>query len=156
MSTPYLLQEALVEEIRALFAESRFRNTKGEEAALNVYPQFLPGKQTGEVLERFPYAVVRIQEGTVPSLTGDETCNILIFFGLWDDSLDYQGYKDVLNAITRLKIHFEKKPIVGDRYRLDYPFEWAIDEDEKNHPYYFGAAQTTWVIPRAQQEVRYV
>ncbi|MEC2131638.1 hypothetical protein P9G84_22190, partial [Brevibacillus centrosporus] len=147
---------ALVKEIRALFAGAGFKNSKGEEVELNVYSQFLPAKRTGQDTDHFPYAIVRIQEGNIPSLTEAEACNVLIFFGLWDDSLDYQGYKDVLNAITRLKIHLFAKRIIDRRFKIEYPFDWAIDEDEKNHPFYFGGMQTTWSLPPVQQEVHYL
>lgn len=153
MATPFLLQEALVKEIRALFACARFKNTKGEEVELNVFSQFLPAKRAGQDTDHFPYAIVRVQEGNIPSVTDAEACNVMVFFGLWDDSLDYQGYKDVLNAITRLKIHLFSKRIIDRRYRIEYPFDWAIDQDDSNHPYYFGGAQTTWVLPQVQQEV---
>ncbi|MDR7318913.1 hypothetical protein [Brevibacillus nitrificans] len=156
MSTPYLLQEALINEIRALFADSRFKNSKGEEVELNVYPQFLPAKRSDEDNDHFPYAIVRVQEGNIPTVTDAETCNVLIFFGLWDDTLDFQGYKDVLNVITHLKIHLFKKRIIDQRYRIEYPFDWAIDEDDSNHPYYFGGAQTTWTLPVVQQEVQFI
>lgn len=156
MSTPYLLQLALVEEIKALFADTRLKNTKGEEVAMNVYSQFVPGKRSDQEDDPFPYAIVRVQEGNLSALTEPETCNVLIFFGFWDDSLDFQGYKDVLNAITRLKIHLFAKKIIDKRYRISYPFDWAIDEDEKNHPYYFGGMQTTWELPQVQQEVHFL
>lgn len=156
MGTPYLLQEALVKEIRALFADARFKNTKGKEVELNVYSQFLPAKRAGQDADPFPYAIVRVQDGNLSALSEPETCNVFIFFGVWDDSLDFQGYKDVLNAITRLKIHLFAKQIIDKRYQITYPFDWAIDEDEKNHPYYFGGAQTTWKLPQVQQEVHFL
>ncbi|CAJ1003881.1 hypothetical protein [Brevibacillus aydinogluensis] len=156
MSTPYLLQKALAEEVRALFSDTRFKNTKGEEVALRVYEQFLPGQLSDEDIDHFPYAIVRVQEGSISALSEPETCNVLIFFGFWNNSLDFQGYKDVLNAITRLKIHLFSKRILDSRYRITYPFDWAIDEEEKNHPYYFGGVQTTWELPQVQQEVNFL
>ncbi|MGG1442095.1 hypothetical protein ABE354_08550 [Brevibacillus laterosporus] len=153
MSTPFLLQDALVNEIKALFSTMSFKNVKGEETELNVFAQYLPAKQTDEDGEYFPYAVVRILGGGTSNETDAANCNALIFFGLYDESEDYQGHKDLLNVLRKLETHLLKKRIIDRRYRIEFPFDWSVYQDETTFPYYFGGAQTVWTLPAIRQEV---
>jgi hypothetical protein len=149
--TPYLLQDALVAEIKALFADTEFKNTKNEPTELNVYPQFLPAKQSEDDNEHFPYAIVRVLNGGTADEQEAATCKILIFFGLYDDDQNYQGYKGVLNMLRRLETHLFRKRIIDSRYRIEHPFDWSI-YDEDVYPFYFGGAETTWTLPAVRQE----
>ncbi|MEF3312616.1 hypothetical protein PV433_27370 [Paenibacillus sp. GYB004] len=149
--TPYLLQDALVAEIKALFADTVFKNSLNELGELNVYPQFLPAKQSEDDAEHFPYAIVRVLSGGTEDEQEASTCKVLIFFGLYDDDPNYQGYKDILNMLRRLETHLYRKRIIDNRYRIEYPFDWSV-YDEDAYPYYFGGAETTWTLPAVRQE----
>ncbi|WP_438770047.1 hypothetical protein [Brevibacillus sp. JB24b] len=154
MSTPFLLQDALVNEIKALFSIMSFKNVKGEETELNVFAQYLPAKQTDEDGEYFPYAVVRILDGGTPSQTEAATCNVLIYFGLYDESEDFQGHKDLMNVLQKLETYFFEKRIIDGSYMIGYPYDWSLP-DEPTFPYYFGGAQTVWTLPAIRQGVNY-
>lgn len=149
--TPYLLQDALVAEIKALFADTQFQNARNEPAELNVYPQFLPAKQSEDDEEHFPYAIVRVLRGGTQDEQEAAMCRILIIFGIYDDDPNYQGYKDVLNMLCRLETHLFRKQIIDSRYRIEFPFDWSV-YDEDVYPFYFGGAETIWTLPAVRQE----
>lgn len=150
--TPSLLQDALVAEIKAIFADKELKNAQNEPANLNVYPQFLPAKQSEDDADHFPYAIVRVLNGGTPDEENPSSCKVLIFFGLYDDDQNYQGYKDVMNMLRGLETHLFRKQVIDSRYRIEYPFDWSV-YDEDTYPFYFGGAETTWTLPAVRQEV---
>lgn len=154
MLTPITLQDALVDEIRALFAEQRFKSVTDPAVPLNVYPQNLPAKAGEDDEAHFPYCIVRVTDGKSEGEIGPANCSVLIFFGLYDDANDNQGYRDVLHALRSLETYLFRKRIIADRYRIEYPYDWSI-HDEDMAPFYFGGAQTNWTLPAVRQEVDY-
>lgn len=152
MSTPYLLQDALVKEIKAIFEDFETQNAEGNPALLNVYPQNLPTKKMEDDSEHFPYVVVRVNDGGINGENEEKKCRITLVIGVYDDSPDRQGYKATLNVLQRLETHFFAKRIIDDRYRIEYPYNWTL-HDEDMHPYYFGGVETNWVLPVVREEV---
>lgn len=153
MATPYLLQKALVEEIKVLFAGYETENAAGKLVPLNVYPQSLPEKTDEEDSAHFPYVVVRIVDGGIPSEEVAASCRMVIVTGIYDDNPDYQGNKTVLNILQRIQTHLLAKRIIDGKFAIQYPYNWQIYDDEDLHPYYFGGAETNWTLPAVQQEV---
>lgn len=152
MSTPFILQEALVDEIKALFAGTTFNNADGEDVPLNVYPQRLPAKKTENDDEHFPYCIVRVNGGGTVSEDESPSCKALIFFGLIDEDPNYQGYKDIMNALRKLETHLFSKRIIGRQFSIEYPYDWAVYEED-TFPYYFGGAETNWTLPAVLMEM---
>lgn len=155
MSTPYLLQDALVNEIEALLAGFETLNAAGEPATMNVYPQSLPAKVEEDDSEHFPYIIVRVVDGGVASEDEPDTCRIVLVVGVYDEQSDRQGNKIVLNVLQRIRTHLLSKRIINKQFRIDYPCEWSVYDDEDLHPYYFGAVETNWTLPAIRQEVEF-
>lgn len=153
MATPYLLQKALVEEIKVLFADYETENAAGKLVPLNVYPQSLPEKTDEEDSAHFPYIVVRIIDGGTGSEEEAAACRMVIVAGIYDDNPDYQGNKTILNILQRIQTHLLAKRIIAGKFAIQYPYNWQIYDDEDLHPYYFGGAETNWTLPAVQQEV---
>ncbi|EJW19147.1 hypothetical protein M5X00_17500 [Paenibacillus alvei] len=152
MATPYLLQDAIVRELQELFKDFELKGLDGDQAKLNIYPQFLPAKSSEDDLEHFPYIIVRILDGGTLSEEDAATCTIGLYIGIFDEDTNHQGYKDVLNILSRMEQHFLAKRIIDDRYVISLPFDWSV-YDEDIYPYYFGGAQTKWSLPAIKQEV---
>lgn len=153
MSTPYFLQEALVNEIEALFAGFKTENASGKLAPLNVYPQSLPEKQDEDDSAYFPYVVVRIMDGGLDNEDGAANCRIVFVTGIYDSNPNYQGNKTILNILQKIQTHLFSKRIVAGKFKIEYPYNWQIYDEEDLHPYYFGGAETNWTLPAVQQEV---
>ncbi|CAM3851317.1 MULTISPECIES: hypothetical protein [Paenibacillus] len=152
MSTPYLLQDALVEEIKALFAGFETENAAGLPAPLNVYPQSLPEKTDEDDSAHFPYIVVRIKDGGIESEEEAASCRIILVAGIYDPNPNYQGNKTILNILQKIETHLLSKRIIAGKFRIEYPYNWQIYDDEDLHPYYFGGAETNWTLPAVKQE----
>lgn len=152
MSTPYLLQDALVNEIKVLFVGFETSNARGEPATLNVYPQRLPDKQVEDDSEHFPYIIVRVMEGETAGEDEAATCKIGLIIGVYDESPDQQGHRTVLNILRRIETHLFAKRFIDRKYKIIYPYDWALHEEDVA-PFYFGGAETTWQLPAVRQEV---
>mgnify|MGYP001430203303 CR=1 FL=1 len=152
MSTPYLLQDALIDEIKALFVGFETENARGEPAPLNVYPQRLPDKQEEDDSEHFPYIIVRVMDGGTAGEDEAATCKIGLIVGVYDESSDQQGHRTVLNILRRIETHFFTKRFVDRKYQIVYPYDWTLYEDD-TAPFYFGGAETNWLLPAVRQEV---
>lgn len=155
MSTPFLLQEALVDEIKALFAGFETENAAGEMAALNVYPQSLPEKTDEDDTAHFPYIVVRIVDGGTVSEEEAASCRVILVAGIYDPEPNYQGNKTILNILSRIETHLFSKRIIAGKFAVQYPYNWQIYDDEDLHPYYFGGAETNWTLPAVQKEANF-
>ena len=119
------LQDDLVEELKTIFKDFRLKNPMGELSEINVFPQELPipapttppeeSEAAPELLEEglvedtdpvkvedpYPYAIVRIEDGEIKTIDGEQTITTLVILGVYDDSLKNQGHKDILNMIQK-------------------------------------------------------
>lgn len=150
--------ENLCREIMFLFKDFQFKEESGELTNLNVFSQSLPIPSGEDDPEPFPYIVVRAADGGKISPNSSETVRVGFVIGIFDESLNNQGYKDVFNIIDRIRQRFEKNPILCKRYcRLhseQYPIHWTTS-DEDTHPYFFGGVEMTFAIPTIEQEDTY-
>jgi hypothetical protein len=152
--TPVYLQEALVSEIKEIFKDDLFKDTTGAHSELNVYEQQLPVVESDEEPEQFPYVIVRIDTGKRPTDEDPNDISILVLIGMFNDSLENNGHKDVLNIIDKIKERFEKNPLLDHRYTFHQPSDWAL-QDEESFPYFFGAMNLNFYTPAVQKEDRY-
>lgn len=150
--TPLMLQDALVEEIKNLFAEDRFKAPGDRMVPINVFSQSLPIQESDEDEDPVPYIIVRlskgIDEGTAES---NNTVKLVVIVGLYDMDPNAQGHRDLLHVIGTLYERFQKKPCLAGKYVFTGAFEWAIQEDGY-FPYYFGVAEMLFNIPAIRRE----
>ncbi len=152
MTTPFLLQDALVDELKRLFADSTYLNAQGELVALNIYPQNLPAKDEENDRDHFPFVIVRMGEVTDEGNSVQSDCNMLLSIGVVDESLDLQGERTILNIIQRIRQRFIANPIIQGVFELDFPVQSSLFDDEDLSPYFFGYVNTTWKIPAIARE----
>lgn len=142
---PVLLQDFLVEEVKGLFDGLILKNVKGEEAPLNVYPQRLPARKRQKDTDLYPFLVVKLQDGEDQTELDPNQCRVLFYCGIFDDTDDYQGYRDSLNVMQKIYDHLMRKRIFDKNYIVEYPIKWSVT-DEDYYPYFYAGLETTWVV----------
>src|SRR5690554_739795 len=145
---PIELQDFLVSEIKDLFDGYQLKNTSGESSPLHVYPQYLPSGSTQEETDHFPYVRVTLVDGEDDSPSDSNQCRIILLVGVWDDSIDNQGYRDMCSIVQKTYTHLMRHRVFENRYEMTYPIRWSVaDEDLKETwPFFFGALETTWTL----------
>ncbi|MGB8452733.1 MAG: hypothetical protein WCD89_10400 [Anaerocolumna sp.] len=147
---PFFLQQALVKELKALFKGYKLINSKNELIDINVFSQHLPYRRKEDDKPPFPYILVCLEEGEIPN-TEDYNVKIYLVIGVHDLNENAQGDMEVINIITTIYEHLFNKIIIDDRYEIDYPFKWAI-QDEDTFPKFFGGAETNWKLKTMKQK----
>ena len=46
-----------------------------------------------------------------------------------------EGYKDLLNLITRIRIELSQNPIILEKVNINKPIKWSMDK-EQSYPYW--------------------
>lgn len=165
--TPLDLQDDLVAELKELFQPFLYKvpmdledlDTEDGEAAastkrvpLNVYSQALPVQQSDEEEDPVPYLIVRLSSGEDHGGESSfNTVKLVIIIGIWDDALDNQGHRDVLNIIQKIYERFSKNPCLNHRSVYTGEFNWAAQEDGY-FPYFFGACSMSFNIAAIRRE----
>lgn len=153
------LEDALVEFIAMNTSELRYRsnNETRRMVAPTVYAAFVPRNTVGEVIPGeitvYPAVIVRAKSG-VQALTY-ERVTVEILIGVWDDNLDQQGSRDVLQLVERIKQRIRETDIIRQRFRVKMPLNWQVNKragsgptgDYNSYPYYFAEMQVDFELP---------
>lgn len=152
--TPSKLQDTLSEYLKNELSGFQLKNVKGDIVPLNIYKQNLPAKKSAKDTEHFPFILARISDGEFQDdqeNTEKNTCKICLIIGIYDDSEDYQGEKDVENIIEKIVIGLKKKKFLNGQFELINPLRWTI-HDEDTYPNFYGGVETNWNLPLIQME----
>lgn len=170
------LQDDLVEELKKIFDGFRLKNPLGELSPVNVYAQSLPipapvppPEETDPELaeeglidtdpvkteDPYPYAIVRVTDGKIENIDGDQAVTVFIILGVFDDNLNNQGHKDVLNMIQRIYERFAKNAILAGKYECEHPMQWSLQEEE-SFPYFIGGVGLTFNTLPIRREDPYI
>ncbi|MDR1875783.1 MAG: hypothetical protein LBQ90_12325, partial [Synergistaceae bacterium] len=97
----------------------------------------------------FPCLIVKVDEGTDKEENAPDATRIgvRILIGTYDDAPDYQGYRDVLNIMERIRLELLTTRYLARKYRLEMPFKWYLFEDQP-WPVFFGCLETVWETGR--------
>ncbi|MCI8950040.1 MAG: hypothetical protein HFG49_08365 [Lachnospiraceae bacterium] len=174
--TPLFFQEALKKEMEEMTKDMRFCQQRSQErVSLNVFCQSLPipGKKntqedTGMDFDTidyidgqeeaaafpFPWCLVKIDGGHIPKVNDRQEVQVAVCFGIFNDSLENQGHKEVLNLIQNVYERFSVNPILDGQYTCSGEFEWAL-QDEDTYPYFFGAIGTTFWFSGFRREIKW-
>jgi hypothetical protein len=159
------LQDALAARLRELFIDYALPTKNGTEQIVKVFSQYLPqpkgptvrprgenteeGQEEGygpeDFEENFPCAVVKFDEGEDKEENAPDATRIAvrILVGVYDDSPDNQGYRDVMNIVERIRLELLSVRYLERKYRLETPFKWYLFE-EWSWPIFFGQIETVW------------
>lgn len=157
MTTPIILQDALVEEIKRLFKDYLYKQPgTNERVPINVFPQNIPVPESDDEDDPIPYIIVRVNKGNDEGTRdSNHTVKILFIIGIWDDARDAQGHRDVLNIIHKVYARFKITPNLNNIAVCTGGFDWALQEDGY-YPYFFGACSLDFHIAALRREDEFV
>lgn len=150
--TPLDLQDELVEELKRLLSGYLYKTPAGERVPMHVYAQNIPVNETDDDEDHVPYIIVRLisgkDDGTMDSFN---TVKLVVIIATWDDALDSQGHRDVMNIIQKVYQRFQTNPNLNGKAAYSGAFNWAMQEDDY-YPYYFGACSLDFHIAAIRRE----
>lgn len=150
--TPLMLQDELVEEMKRLLSDYLYKTPSGERIPINVYPQNIPVNETDDDEDPIPYIIVRLNSGDDPGTRDSfNTVKLVLIVGIWDDSLDNQGHRDVLNIFQKVYERFHTNPNLNNKAVYAGEFNWAL-QDDAYYPYTFGACSLSFHIAAIRRE----
>jgi hypothetical protein len=163
------LLDALVTRFQEQFSNYALPTKGGEVKNIKVFSQYLPQpkgptiKPRGEVSEEdsndvygpedfeanFPCVIVKLDEGTDKEENTADATRIAarILVGVYDETPDCQGYRDVMNIIETIRQDLLTTRYLERKYRLEMPFKWYLFEDQP-WPVFFGQIETVWETGR--------
>lgn len=155
--TQEFMQDAIVEDLRALFQGYKVKNSNGTERAVNVYAQDVPIREGEDETEEAdllpePYVVVRTAKGNLPDQDQRQEISVILIVCVCDENRDRQGHRDVLHIVNEILRRYGKNDVVGKKYQIKYPIPWET-QTEDTHPYYFAAMALTFAAPGIFKEV---
>lgn len=155
--TQVLLQDAVVEELKALFQHHKLKNSMGIEREIQVYPQDLPIREdTDEPQDQKappePYVVVRIRRGKTQDDDSPQIIEMVLVACVYDQDRNRQGYRDAMHIINEIYHHYSVNAVIGRKWEALYPMEWTTQEED-THPYYFAALSLRIQAPAVYKEV---
>lgn len=153
--TPLELQDELVEEFKKLFEDYTHKTPAGDRIPLNVYSQHIPINETDEEEDPVPYIIVRLSTGDDDGTRdSNNRVNIVIIVGIFDDGLEAQGHRDIMNIIQKIYDRFHRNPNLNNKAAYTGEFHWAAQEDNY-YPFYFGACSISFYIAAIRREDEY-
>lgn len=150
--TPLELQGELVDEMKRILDGYLYKNPKGDRVPIQVFVQNIPMNEVDEEEDPIPYLIVRLNSGEDEG--GRESFNtvsLVFIIGVWDDSLEAQGHRDVMNIIQKIYQRFHENPDLNRKAAYVGDFKWAMQEDSY-FPYSFGACHLKFRIAAIRRE----
>lgn len=138
------LVDALIERIKSVNDGFKYKSPDPKITDLvdvNYFDFDLPAKRS-KPLDGFPYIITRTTDGKAQA-RDDNIVNITMVIGVYDDDLNYQGYRDAVLIMMRLRQDFFKNPIINNGAVFDKTFDWIMIEDQA-YPYFKLAIMTGW------------
>lgn len=150
--TPLELQDELTGEVSRILDGYTYKTPNGERVPINVFAQNIPMNETDDEDDPVPYIIVRLSSGEDDGTRDSfNTVSIVVIVGIWDDALDVQGHRDVMNIIQKIYQRFHENPDLNSKAAYAGEFSWAIQDDEY-YPYSFGACHMKFHIAAVRRE----
>ena len=109
--TPLDLQNELIEEIKSLLSDYRYKAPGGKRVQMNAFAQNLPINETDDEADPVPYIIVRLNKGKDDGTRdSNNVVSLVIVVCTWDDDLNAQGHRDVANIIQKIYERFHTNP----------------------------------------------
>lgn len=152
--TVFYLQEDLIDELKKVFKGFKLKDPYGNESDINIFSQNLPLINIDEEEEPFPYIIVRVTEGAINDIESEQELTTQLLVGIYDDSQEANGHKDILNIIQKMHKRFFKNNVLANKYVMQTPFKWVLQEEDTN-PYYFGGIEVSWKTRTIEKEDKF-
>ena len=159
------LQDAIIAHLQELFKDYTLNAKGGGRQQVKVFSQYLPqpkeamvkpkgedpielqGYGPADIEANFPCIIVMLMDGQdkEEGELDQARINVNLLVGVYDESPDCQGYRDVMNIIETARQGFLSLPyrILGKKYKLELPMKWSLFE-EQPWPVYFGVIEMVW------------
>lgn len=155
--TQEFLLDAVVADLRDVFKRHRLKNSAGAERAVQVYAQDVPVRADDDEGENReappePYVLVRIRGGKTEDDGAPQVIDAAVVACVYDEDENRQGFRDALHIINTIYRHYSADAVIGRRWEVLYPMEWATQEED-THPYYFAGMSLRIQAPAVHKEV---
>lgn len=150
--TPEMFQDDMIDELKKLLKNRKWKYPDGTEGQFHFYAQNIPVEESDDDADPIPYIIVRLTKGNDAGGGQDNyVCKIIVIIGIYNPDKNAQGHRDLLSVINLMYERFEKNTGLAGKYTFLGNFDWNIQEDGY-HPYYFGAVQMDFALPRIRRE----
>ena len=141
--TPLLLLTELKKFIEGVVKDySLETQEKGKRKEPQVVEGYLPPKKATDIPD-FPYVIVRLMDGT--DTDSEAKVTIRIVFGTYSE--EFEGWKDPLNILFRVREKLFTQRVLAKKYRVEYPLKWQSFEDPP-YPAWIAEMTTIWTVNR--------
>lgn len=148
--TPLFLQDSLNKRIESILSPMELMGGR----KFIGYTQEAPPQREDKDDSLFPFFRVLLGEGEDGN--EDAVQDVVIVLATRDPSRDRQGYRDVMNAIQRLREHFSKDPDISRRFTIQKPIRWRPpDPGDNTFPEFYGAIQFKVELPQVPINYKY-
>lgn len=150
--TPLELQDELVEEMSRILDGYTYKAPNGESIPIHVFAQNIPINEMDDEADPIPYIIVRLNSGEDDgSRDSFYTVSVVVIVGIWDDSSEAQGHRDLMNIIQKIYQRFHGNPDLNRKAAYAGGFKWAM-QDDAYYPYSFGACHMKFHIAAVRRE----
>lgn len=148
--------EDLAEELGKVLSHMQFPDElTGSTTGINIFQFGIPLEKTKEDRKKkFPYVLITPDEGDIADSMAPQTVSVQVLIGIYDNGMENQGKKHVLNVINDICERFQVNPVLKNDYYADEKITWVVDGEEE-HPYHYGAVQLLFNIPASRRENEY-
>jgi hypothetical protein len=125
-------------------------DVEGEAArAPDIVDGFLPPKRgKGQARGDFPFVVVRPLGGE-DAAHNDASVRVRLVIGICRrcpaDAVADDAYRDWMAIKERIRTDLLAAPVVGGRFRFEYPFAWDLPEDQPS-PQVLGTVELNFAV----------
>lgn len=170
--TPDILEESIKDRVEEALSGLTLRNSKFEYSTVNVNTGLLPPKDFKYKIgddefkyDEFPFVLLR-------TLGGEDNeeksiVSVKLLLGIVIESKEKRdktpgmefepyrkGHKDLLTIIERIRLNFQKNPIIGNYFSFEKPFKWEIYR-EQPLLHMYGEINMNFRIPQIELEEDY-
>lgn len=153
-----ILQRDLVEEVGKIIKDIQTKDTMGNEVfGATGYEQQLPvvAEDEDDVSKRFPYYIVRVEQGSTADDDSPWVVQVGIYFGVYNPAQDTNGHRSLVNMIQRVADRFAAEPLLNGMFRANQDMSFALQEED-TYPFFFGGLQINFQVPKIQRKDPYV
>lgn len=143
--TELMLLDSLKKELSNLVKEYDLNTKNNTKTAPSVYEGYLPIKNKDTKEESgYPFIILRLIECEDNT---ESIAKIKIIIGTYDESVESDGWKDVLNIYNKVKIFLIENPIIEKKFMFKEKIKFNLPE-EQPYPYFIGEMITEWQMPK--------
>ena len=160
-----LLMQDMTRGLTEVFAGYELRNKMGVLQQVQVFSQYLPQPEgitfadkdksglknytSNDYDTNFPCVIIKLQEQEDNEERSiiRSTVKVSILSAIYDESVECQGYLDVLNMQGKMRAFLLENRVLADRYILNMPVKSRLLEVE-TWPVYWGEMNLVYTIGR--------